>query len=239
MCLRRYASLENKDDRSAINQAYFEGRFEDAFAQQFSILLQRVEQLLRAAGAEFVFLRKARSIPELIGAMHKAVQHEVARCGDDFPDGLFAASHLLQALAEVFAHYPKSGKAEEESAHMLLLGFNLGRAVALSDDVANGTFDRTIWNKVLAQHKTETSTKGGNNSGLARRSKAAKTWQPHAKELACEARRLKPSASQDAVVAEIEFGWKLDTPAPGHRTLKPYVSALEKAGELPPRRVRK
>ena len=74
---------------------------------------------------------------------------------------------------------------------------------------------------------------GGMKSGEARRQKAAQTWQPHALELARDARKQQPSLSQDNVVAEIEGGWKLANPIPpGAPTLKAFISKMERSGKL-------
>jgi hypothetical protein len=77
---------------------------------------------------------------------------------------------------------------------------------------------------------------GGNKSGEARRSKRAKTWEPHARELANAIREEQPSFSQDRVASEIMARWKeADFEPPGHKTLKSLISQMERAGQLPTR----
>ena len=77
---------------------------------------------------------------------------------------------------------------------------------------------------------------GGKKSGEARRRKAARTWQAHALELAHAARKQKPHLSQESVVADIEAGWKLrDVEPPSGRTLRAYISEMERAKKLPRR----
>lgn len=78
----------------------------------------------------------------------------------------------------------------------------------------------------------------GQKSGKARRAKAAKTWQPHALELATHVRKTNPRLSQEGAVSEIVAGWKYsedDIRCPSFRILKAFVSSCEKDGRLPKR----
>lgn len=80
---------------------------------------------------------------------------------------------------------------------------------------------------------------GGNKSGEARRNKRAKTWEPHARELANAIREERPSFSQDRVASEIMARWKeANFDPPGHKTLKSLLSQMERDGQLPTRKVR-
>jgi hypothetical protein len=78
---------------------------------------------------------------------------------------------------------------------------------------------------------------GGNKSGEARRNKRAKTWEPHARELANAIRKEQPSFSQDRVAGEIVARWKeASFDPPGHKTLKSLLSQMERNGHLPARK---
>ncbi len=84
--------------------------------------------------------------------------------------------------------------------------------------------------------KKKIASANGKRSGDKRRKKAAATWEPHAEELALQARCNNPGASQEAIADEIISGWKLTScEPPGHRTSVRFVSALIKVGKLPPR----
>jgi len=79
---------------------------------------------------------------------------------------------------------------------------------------------------------------GGRKSGESRRSKRAKTWEAHARELAHSIRKDNPSFSQDEVASNIIVSWKEGGfSSPGHKTLKDLISKMEKDGELPRRKV--
>jgi hypothetical protein len=102
---------------------------------------------------------------------------------------------------------------------------------------------RVDWNHHKASRKKAAEDaviaprrKGGQESGKARRDKAARGWKQHAAALAEEMRKNYPGFSQDRVADEIIFGWKeKDVPAPGHRTLKAYISKLEHGRSQPKR----
>ncbi len=74
----------------------------------------------------------------------------------------------------------------------------------------------------------------GRKSGEKRRK--TRPWVPHAEELAKQSRRQHPEYSQDDLASDVWSGWKLKIPeAPGPGTLKKHISAMIKAGTLPPR----
>lgn len=78
---------------------------------------------------------------------------------------------------------------------------------------------------------------GGSKSGEARRNKRARTWEPHARELAVAIRHEQPSFSQDRVASEIVTRWKeANFEPPGHKTLKGLLSQMERDGQLPTRK---
>jgi hypothetical protein len=79
----------------------------------------------------------------------------------------------------------------------------------------------------------EGGSKGGRESGAARREKRARTWEGHARELVQSIRAEDPSSSQDRVVEEICGRWKeAGFEPPGHRTLKTLISQMEVRGEV-------
>lgn len=71
----------------------------------------------------------------------------------------------------------------------------------------------------------------------AKRSEIPPEWKRHALELAQKVRAINPKLSQARTATAILRSWRLSrvTP-PEHRTIRDYISALEKSGSLPTRR---
>jgi hypothetical protein len=76
----------------------------------------------------------------------------------------------------------------------------------------------------------------GGRRSAAKRADAPGKWQRHTLELARQVRILNPKLSQDRVATRILEKW-LDPKVvpPKHRTVRQYISSLEKSGQLPRR----
>jgi hypothetical protein len=86
----------------------------------------------------------------------------------------------------------------------------------------------------IAKQRRIDNKRGGEESGRKRREKAELGWKSFAKELAADARREKPSSSQDAVAEEIMMYWRPGwPPRPKFPSLKKLVGQMERSGELP------
>jgi hypothetical protein len=77
----------------------------------------------------------------------------------------------------------------------------------------------------LAQRSQLKAKEGGVKSGSIRRNAP---WRQIAQKLAIDIRQREPSFSQDDVASDISTLWTEATPkAPGHETLKKFISKLE------------
>jgi len=80
---------------------------------------------------------------------------------------------------------------------------------------------------------TERARAAGRNSA-AKAARASRAWQEHVEALALKIRGQKPKLSRERLATEILERWgKPGVSAPGHRTIRDYVSRLEKTGRLP------
>ena len=78
--------------------------------------------------------------------------------------------------------------------------------------------------------------KGGIKVASGGASSARKEWEPIAKRMIMEIREKHPDFSQDKIAVATALSWKPEDPkAPGHRSLKNLIAAMEKAGEIPRR----
>lgn len=78
--------------------------------------------------------------------------------------------------------------------------------------------------------------KGGVKSGERRRKQREEGWEPIAKRMISEICEKHPDFSQDKIAVATALSWKPEDPkAPGHRSLKNLIAAMEKAGEIPRR----
>jgi hypothetical protein len=75
---------------------------------------------------------------------------------------------------------------------------------------------------------------GGQKSGTARREKARQSWQALALADAKLLRSKNPTWSQDKLALEISF--LHEGIVPGVRTIKGFISKMEKSGEIPARK---
>jgi hypothetical protein len=125
---------------------------------------------------------------------------------------------------------------ELSRAHLVAL---MDRAVSLGYHWAQAEAEKRFRPLALAGLASARGAElAGYRSGEARRRKAQETWHPHALELARHSRDQNAQGSQDAVVADIQAGWKLEVPTcPGTKTLKVFVSGKERSGALPRRQV--
>ena len=90
----------------------------------------------------------------------------------------------------------------------------------------------------LSQRNFFASQQGsaGGRRSAAKRADAPGKWQRHTLELARQVRISNPKLSQDRVATRVLEKW-LDPKVvpPKHRTVRQYISSLEKSGQLPRR----
>jgi hypothetical protein len=83
------------------------------------------------------------------------------------------------------------------------------------------------------------ATERGRAAGRSSAAEAAgisRSWQKHVEELALKVRKQKPKLSQERVATAVLDQWgKPGIQPPVHRTVRDYISRLEKSGRLPRR----
>jgi hypothetical protein len=84
-------------------------------------------------------------------------------------------------------------------------------------------------------YATERARAAGRSSA-AKAARAPRPWQEHAKKLALELRAQYPKLSQEKLATAIRKHWRMPGVQPQeHRTIRDYISRLEKSGSLPRR----
>jgi hypothetical protein len=86
----------------------------------------------------------------------------------------------------------------------------------------------------LGLERKRSASIGGKISGKVRRDKARSSWQELVFADVKSLRSKNPSWSQDKLASEIVF--RHDDSVPGIRTIKTFISNLERSGEIPGRK---
>ena len=188
--------------------------------------------------------RKLRTLPRRVSELVFRLQNEAlsALREKEWPGALLGEriaddEELLQlyfgniapALESLETYLPKESRKNTRRNHAFdLLLFLLKAAHFIGSRARMSSSQRNYF-----------ASKQAAAAGLrsaAKRAGAPLVWQQHTLELALRVRKTNPKLSQARTATAVLNRWEISTEPPEHRTVRDYISLLEKCGRLPPRR---
>lgn len=218
------------DTRTGFDEAFEQGRFNDALAAATGDLMDQLERLLMRDGYQITFRKRPKNSIEFFGGIAATLDEQIAREGDDARHSLLIGRELSASLLELqglLRRGTPEGAAEEDALGQLLLqAMAVGaRAEHLGLSIA-GHFDE------FARLKVEEFIRKGKQRDAAARTNAKRSVpKERALKEATRICAVNPSLSNADLGEKVRDAAGISTTI---KTTTEWVRGWRHSGLLPP-----